>query len=123
MSNKPEMALVMARAMFGFDEDDAPARNAAVVAVRKGLAAVRDVECCEEVEDFVRISTSPNNWEWFIDEALSDKSVQPAKADPGEMSAADVAEKEGALPVIGPSAGNDNGAIQRALPDGPEQIR
>jgi hypothetical protein len=39
------------------------------------------------------------------------------------MSAAEVAEKEGALPVIGPSAGNDNGAIQRALPDGPEQIR
>ena len=82
MSNKPEMALVMARAMFGFDEDDAPARNAAVVAVRKGLAAVRDVECCEEVEDFVRVSTSPNNWEWFIDEALSDKSVQPAKGIP-----------------------------------------
>ena len=122
MTNKPEMALVMARAMFGFDEDDAPARNAAVVAVRKGLAAVRDVECCEEVEDFVRISTSPNNWEWFIDEALSDKSVRPAKADPLEMSAADLAEKEGVLPVIGPSAGNDNGAIQHALQDGPEQI-
>jgi hypothetical protein len=50
--------------------------------VRKGLAAVRDVECCEEVEDFVRVSTSPNNWEWFIDEALSDKSVQPAKGNP-----------------------------------------
>ena len=125
MTNKPEMALVMARAMFGFDEDDASARNAAVVAVRKGLAAVRDVECCEEVEDFVRVSTSPNNWEWFIDEALSDKSVQPAKADPREMSAADAAphEEEGVLPGIGPSAGNDNSAIQRALQDQPEQIR
>ena len=125
MSNKPEMALVMARAMFGFDEDDASARNAAVVAVRKGLAAVRDVECCEEVEDFVRVSTSPNNWAWFIDEALSDKSVQPVKADPGEMSAADAAlsEKKGVLPVVDPSAGNDNSATQRALQDGPEQIR
>ena len=116
MINRPEMALVMARAMFGFDEDDASARNAAVVAVRKGLAAVRDVDCCEEVEGFVRSSTSANNWAWFIDEALSDKSVQPAKADPA-------AEKESVLPVVGPSAGNDNGAIQRALPDGPEQIR
>ena len=125
MSNKPEMALVMARAMFGFDEDDAPARNAAVLAVRKGLAAVRDVECCEEVEDFVRVSTSPNNWEWFIDEALSDKSVQSAKADPLELSAADAAppEKEGILAVVDTSAGNDNSAIQRALQDGPEQIR
>ena len=120
MTNKPEMALVMARAMFGFDEDDASARNAAVVAVRKGLAAVRDVECCEEVEDFVRVSTSPNNWEWFIDEALSDKSVQPAKADRREMSAAALPEKEGVLPGIDPSAGNDNSAIQRALQDGPE---
>jgi hypothetical protein len=122
MTNKPEMALVMARAMFGFDEDDASARNAAVVAVRKGLAAVRDVECCEEVEDFVRVSTSPNNWEWFIDEALSDKSVQPAKADPREMSAPDAAphEEEGVLPGIDLSAGNDNSAIQRALQDGPE---
>ncbi|MEA2855284.1 MAG: hypothetical protein QOE02_5327 [Rhodospirillaceae bacterium] len=82
MTNKPEMALVMARAMFGFDEDDESARSAAVLVVRKGLAAVRDVECCEEVEDFVRVSTSPNNWEWFIDEALSDKSVQPAKGIP-----------------------------------------
>jgi hypothetical protein len=125
MTNKPEMALVMARAMFGFDEDDASARNAAVVAVRKGLAAVRDVECCEEVEDFVRVSTSPNNWEWFIDEALSDKSVQPAKADPREMSAADAAppEEEGVLPGIDPSAVNDNSAIQGTLQDGPEQIR
>ena len=125
MTNKPEMALVMARAMFGFDEDDASARNAAVLAVRKGLAAVRDVECCEEVEDFVRVSTSPNNWEWFIDEALSDKSVQPAKADPREMSAAGAAppEKEGVLPVVDTPAGNDNSAIQRALQDGPEQIR
>ena len=35
--HRPEMALVMARAMFGFDE---------VLVVRKGLAAVRDVECC-----------------------------------------------------------------------------
>ena len=52
MTNKPEMALVMARAMFGFDEDDTSARRAAVLVVRKGLAAVRDVECCEEVEDF-----------------------------------------------------------------------
>lgn len=125
MTNKPEMALVMARAMFGFDEDDASARKAAVVAVRKGLAAVRDVECCEEVEDFVRVSTSPNNWQWFIDEALSDKSVQPATADRREMPAADGAltETEGVLPVIGPSAGNDNSAIQRAWQDGPEQIR
>ena len=81
MTNKPEMALVMARAMFGFDEDDTSAKCAAVLVVRKGLAAVRDVECCEEVEDFVRLSTSPNNWEWFIDEALSDKSVQPVAAD------------------------------------------
>jgi hypothetical protein len=111
--------------MFGFDEDDAPARKAAVVVVRKGLAAVRDVECCEEVEDFVRVSTSPNNWQWFIDEALSDKSVQPATADRREMPAADGAlpETEGVLPVIGPSAGNDNSAIQRAWQDGPEQIR
>ncbi|MEA2800377.1 MAG: hypothetical protein QOE49_472, partial [Rhodospirillaceae bacterium] len=71
---------------------------------------------------FVRISTSPNNWEWFIDEALSDKSVQSAKADPREMSAAVAAphEEEGVLPGIGPSAGNDNSAIQRALQDGPE---
>jgi hypothetical protein len=124
MSNKPEMALVMARAMFGFAEDDASARNAAVVAVRKGLAAVRDVECCEEVEDFVRVSTSPNNWEWFIDEALSDKSVQPVKADPRAMSVAEAAlsEKEGVLPVVGPSPGNDNSASQRAWQDGPEQI-
>jgi hypothetical protein len=85
MSNKPEMAFVMAWAMFGFDEDDAPARKAAVLVVRKGLAAVRDVECCEEVDDFVRVSTSPNNWEWFIDEALSDNSVQPATADPEQI--------------------------------------
>jgi hypothetical protein len=40
MTNKPEMALVMARAMFGFDEDDESARSAAVLVVRKGLAAV-----------------------------------------------------------------------------------
>jgi hypothetical protein len=84
MTNKPEMALVMARAMFGFDEDDTSARRAAVLAVRKGLAAVRDVECCEEVEDFVRVSTTANNWEWFIDEALSDKSVQPQRPIPLE---------------------------------------
>jgi hypothetical protein len=121
MINRPEMALVMARAMFGFDEDDASARNAAVVAVRKGLAAVRDAECCEEVEGFVRISTSANNWEWFIDEALSDKSVRPAKADPLEMPAAGAApsDKEG----VDTLAGNDNSAIQRALQDGPEKIR
>jgi hypothetical protein len=125
MTNKPEMALVMARAMFGFDEDDASARKAALVAVRKGLAAVRDVECCEEVEDFVRISTSPNNWQWFIDEALSDKSVQPLTADPREMPAAGAAppETEGVLPVVDTPAGNDNSAIQHALQDGPEQIR
>jgi hypothetical protein len=85
MTGKPEMALDMARAMFGLDEDDDSARSAAAVVVRKGLAAVRDVECCEEVEDFVRVSKSPNNWEWFIDEALSDKSAQPpAKATPVE---------------------------------------
>jgi hypothetical protein len=90
MTEKPAMALVMARAMFGFDENDEPARSAALVVVRKGLAAVRDVECCEEVEDFVRTATSPNNWEWFIDEALSDKSkpqltrlVDEAPASPG----------------------------------------
>ena len=129
MINRPEMALVMARAMFGFHEDDASARNAAVVAVRKGLAAVRDVESCEEVEGFVRISASANDWEWFIDEALSDKSVRPATADPGELPAAGAAptDKQGVLPGVLPGvdtpAGNDNSASQRALQDGPEPVR